>query len=66
MMRLFTPDSPQHRVQQFLAAKAAREAQQRAELRQSLESMIWTGLAVAGILAASVGALVYVTALIAH
>lgn len=65
-MRLFTPDTEQNRAQQFLAARAARAAQQRAQLRQSLESIVWTGLAIAGVFAASVGALVYVSNLIPH
>ena len=65
-MRLFSPDSQENRAQQLLAARAARQAQQRAELRQSLESIVWTGFAIAGIFAASVGALVYVSDLIPH
>ncbi|HJS31216.1 MAG TPA: hypothetical protein VJ924_04420 [Alphaproteobacteria bacterium] len=65
-MRLFTPDTEQNRAQQFRAARAARAAQQRAQLRQSLESIVWTGLAIAGVFAASVGALVYVSNLIPH
>ena len=65
-MRLFTPDTEQNRAQHFLTARAARAAKQRAEFRQSLESIVWTGLAIAGVFAASVGALVYVSNLIPH
>lgn len=65
-MRLFSPDSQENRAQQLLATRTARQAQQRAELRQSLESIVWTGLAIAGIFAASVGALVYISDLIPH
>ncbi len=63
-MRLFAPDTEESRTRHFLAARATREAHQRAELRQSLEALIWTGLAVSGVIAASVGALVFLSSLI--
>jgi hypothetical protein len=63
-MRLFAPDTEQNRTQQLLAARAIREAHQRAELRRSLEYLIWTGLAIVGVFAASVGSLIFLTDLI--